>query len=222
MPTTVTVEGSGLESDVKLQIWLKDLLARTPGAVRKVVTRELILASREFFERSFAWRTVIGPKDLVANKKRYNMSPYDAYSDIIGVLGVELEGCPLKALTRRPADTARTMDRPTHYWLEEPDIVRLWPQPTTTVEDALTFSLALIPKESVTKLPRIARTHFYEALLDGALGRLYAHPAKPYSDTQKATYHLNRFRAAIGSYAGAGKKGFVPAGQAWSFPSFGK
>lgn len=221
MANTVTVEGSGHECDVKLQIWLKDLLPRTPGAVRRVVTRELILASREFFERSAAWRTTLGPKDMIANKKRYSLSPYDAYSDIIHVLGVEMDGMPLRPLTRRPADINRTMDRPTSFWLEEPDTVRLYPTPTTTVEDTLTFYVALIPKESVTKLPRIARTHFYEALLDGALGRLYAHPAKPYSDTQKATYHLNRFRGAIGSYAGAAKNGFT-GGQSWNFPSFGK
>lgn len=217
----ITVEASGHECDVKLQTWLKDLLPRTPGAVRRVVTRELVLAAREFFEQSRAWRTVLGPKNMVANKRRYSLSPYDAYSDVVGIEGVELNGCPLRKLSRRPADTAREADQPSGYWLESPDTVRLWPMPVTSVEDALTFAVHLAPKQSVTHLPRIALTHFYDALLDGALGRLYSHPAKPYSNSTLAAYHLKRFRNAIGMYAGAAKQGFAGA-QAWSYPRFGK
>lgn len=222
MVSTITVEGTGHECDVKLSTWLQDLLPRTPGAVRKVVNRELILASREFFEQSLAWRKVLGPKDMKANKKRYNLSPYDAYSDIVATLGVEFQGCPLRFLTRMPAQTNRTATAPTHFWLEEPDVVRLWPLPIVDLEESLTFAVALTPKQSVTHLPRLAKTHFYDALLDGTLGRLYAHPVKPYTDQTLAQYHLKRFRNAIGQYAGKAKQGFIGGAQAWQFPKFGK
>ncbi len=221
MTSSITVEGSGHECDVKLDTWLRDMLSETPGCLPKVRKRALILAAREFFEQSAAWRVVIGPKDLVANKKRYYMSPYDAYANIVHVLSVELNGFPLTALPRRPAGQEPDATSPTSYYLETPDQVRLWPQSLTTVEDALTFYVALTPKQTVTHLPRIASTHFYDALLDGALGRLMSQPAKPYSDPTRATYHLNRFRAAIGKYAGAAKRNFSGAAT-WSFPKFGK
>ncbi|MET0657253.1 MAG: hypothetical protein ABW110_03735, partial [Steroidobacteraceae bacterium] len=131
MPSTLTVEASGHECDVKLQTWLRDILPRTPGAVRKIAARELVLAAREFFERSAAWRTVIGPKDIRAVKRRYTLSPYNAYADVVYVFSVEHNGCPLRALTRQPSRFC-TGEHATHYWLESPDTVRLWPTPTVS------------------------------------------------------------------------------------------
>lgn len=219
--TVITVEGSGHECDVKIETWLRDLLPRTPGINRKVMKREFILAAREFFERSLAWRVVIGPKDMRADKKRYIMSPYDAYADIVRVLSVELNTFPLAAATRRPTKPDFSAPSPRLYWLETPDTIRLHPIPNVTQEDALMFSVALTPKQTVSHLPRIAQTHFYDALLDGALGRVYSHPAKPYSNPTLGQYHLQRFRAAIGSFAGLAKAGFTSNAE-WRYPRFGK
>jgi hypothetical protein len=215
----ILVEASGHECNVTLSTWLKDLLPRIPGANQKVVKRELVLAAREFYEQSTAWRVVIGPRDLTADKKRYVMSPYDAYANIVRVLGVEFSGNPLPAIYRKPPkdDSTSVLG----YWLDGADHVCLWPVPKTTVEDALTFYVALTPKQTVTTLPQIAASHHYDALLDGTLGRLYSHPAKAYSDLVRAQYHLKRFRSAIGKYAGLAKQGMAGA-QSWSYPRFGK
>lgn len=203
--------------------WLKDLLARTPGAQRKVVKREFMLAVREFFEHSCAWRAVIGPTDMLSGSAPYVLSPYDAETDVIAVLAVEVEGIGLPPAARRPGLVDQPANRPRLYYLTDVDTVNLWPSVITLVDDALTFHVALTPR--ITKadvvLPDIAESKFYDALLDGALGRLYNHPAKPYSDPIKAEYHLKRFRAAIGAYAGEGKRGFAGA-LSWQFPRFGK
>lgn len=221
MTSTITVEASGHECDVKLQVWLKDVLPRTPGLIRKVANRELVLAAREFFEKSFAWRTVIGPNQMRANKKRYSLSPWDAYTDIVGVLGVEFQGTSLAPMPRKPGDTTTTSNRARAYWIEVPDTVVLFPIPNATVNNALTFNVALAPKQSVTHLPRIAQTHFYDALLDGFLLRVYTQPSKPYTDPLLAQYHGKRFRDAIAYYAGQAKKGFAGA-PGWTYPCFGK
>lgn len=222
MTATIVVESSGHECDAKLDTWLKDILPRTPGIVRKVAKRELVLACREFFEQSAAWRVVVGPKNLVANKRTYYTSPYDAYSDVVRVFSVELLGSQLRVLLRRPAGVEPTATRPWAYFIgTTPDQIRVWPTPTDSVTNGLTYYLALTPKVTVTKLPSIALTHFYDAILDGVLGRIYAHPAKPYTNPTLGTYHLNRFRAAIGHYAAEAKKGFGEA-DTWQFPRFGK
>jgi hypothetical protein len=124
-------------------------------------------------------------------------------------------------MERRPSGIEITADSPTRYYLEDPDTVRIWPTPAATVEDALTFYAMLTPKQTVTHLPRIAATHHYDALLDGALGRCMSHPAKPYSDLVRGQYHLKRFRNAIALYAGMAKQGYAGA-QAWRFPRFAK
>jgi hypothetical protein len=218
---TVYVEGSGSSGDVKLDTWLRDLLPRTPGALRKVVKREVVLAAREFFEQTAAWRVVVGPKNLVANKKRYYMSPYDAYANVVQVFSVELNGSPLVPLLRRPAGAEPTRDYPSRFYMDSPDTVRLWPYPQNSMTNALTFYVALAPKQTVTHLPAVALSHWYDAILDGALGRLFTHPAKPYSNPAAAEYHLKRFRSAIGRVSGQAKASAAGA-SSWAFPKFGK
>lgn len=222
MTATIIVESSGHECEAKLDTWLKDILPRTPGIVRKVAKRELVLACREFFEQSAAWRVVVGPKNLVANKRTYYTSPYDAYSDVVRVFSVELNGAPLKVMLRRPAGQEPSATTPYAYFIgSSPSQVRVWPTPSTSVTNGLTYYIALTPKVTVTKLPSVAQTHFYDAILDGVLGRIYAHPAKPYSNPGLGEYHLKRFRAAIGRYSAEAKKGFGEA-VSWSYPRFGK
>jgi hypothetical protein len=137
------------------------------------------------------------------------------------VLGVAFNGLPLRALPHRPVGQEPDASQPYAYYLEGADKVRLWPQSSVDVDEALTFYVALTPKQTVTHLPRIAATHFYDALYDGAVGRLMSQPAKAYTDTVRATYHLQRFRAAIGKYAGKAKGNFSGA-PTWNFPKFGK
>jgi hypothetical protein len=221
MSELISVEGSGHECDVKLDTWLRDMLPYTPGCIPRVRKRALVLACREFFEQSAAWRVTIGPRNMVANKKRYYMSPYDAYSNIVRVFSVELQGSPLLPMLRRPAGEEPPADRPRYYFLENPDQVRLWPMPNSSATNVLTFYVALTPKTTVTHLPRIAASHFFDAILDGAIGRLLEQPAKPYSDPVRAAYHLQRFQNAIGKYAGEAKTGFAGAAS-WAFPRFGK
>lgn len=220
MVENILVESSGHEFDVRLDTWLRDVLTRTPGLVRKAAKREFVLTAREFYEQSTSWRVVVGPKTLKANRKRYMLSPYDAYADIISVLSVECEGVPLRALARRPAGAEVTADRPTKYYLDDTDYVHLWPTPVETVEDALTFYVALKPKLTVNTMPRIASRHHYDALLDGFLGRVYSHPSKPYSNPTLAAYHLKRFQSAIGKYKAQANLGYA-GGQSWAFPRFG-
>ena len=219
---TISVEGSGHECDAKLDTWLRDMLVETPGCPAKVRKRMLVLACREFFEQSAAWRVTIGPRTLKALKKRYYMSPYDAYADVVRVLNVEYNGVPLRVSPRRPPGREPDASSPLCWYIDgSPDQVRLWPQSVTDVDAALTFYVALTPKQTVTHLPRVAATHFYDAIYDGAVGRLMSQPAKPYSDPLRAQYHLQRFRAAIGKYAAQAKTNFSGAAS-WNYPKFGK
>jgi hypothetical protein len=197
--------------------WLKDILPQTPGLVRSVAIREFMLACREFFEQSAAWRTVV-TIDMDANDPDYTLTPYDANTNITKILGVELSGSPLQAYFRRPPGTYLE-GSPYAYFVTEPDTIHLWPKPKTAVADGLTVYVALVPTMSTTLLPDVAESLYYEALRDGVLGRLFAHPAKPYSDAARAQYHLQRFRAAIGAFAGRAKAGNGPS---WTFPTFGK
>lgn len=225
MADEIFLEGTGTECDVTLDTWLRDGLALVPGAVRAVASRELVLACREFFERSFAWRAVIGPENAKAGQTQYWTSPYDEYSNVVGVLAVawvqDKTADFLTPMTSPPAD-GMTSSRPTHYFVSEvPDAIELYPELTRDKDEALKFYVALTPKPSVEHLPRIAFIKFYDVIMDGFLARMWSHPNKPYSNPQAAVQRRTQFTAALNRYKGQAKQGYV-AGQGWTFPKFGK
>lgn len=198
--------------------WLKDFLPRTPGAVRAVAKRELINAAREFFRESAVWLHIDEDIDFVAGTYTYTATPPDANSEIVQIYSVERNGLPLQFKVERPLGERET-GTPL-YWTADKANFTLWPTP---VEDDTTVIVRsiLIPTASTSVLPDMAASKYYEGILDGALARMYGHPAKPYSNPQYATYHLNRFRNAIGVAAGERKTGGI-SGPNWQFPSFGK
>jgi hypothetical protein len=211
---------------VNITPWLRDLATITPGAEPKVRKRMFLLACREFFEQSAVWRLVIGPEDTVADQAEYTPASYlealdgtNAYVSTIHA--VQYKSLPLRVLPRRPRGEESESESVFNYYLPVPTKVALWGTPTTAEEDALTFFVSLAPKMTSNYLPDFAETHLYDALFDGAAGRLMGQPAKAYSDPLRATYHMNRFRAAIGKYAAQGKAGFSGA-PSWAFPRFGK
>ena len=230
MPSqNVTGETAGAEGYSNLKVWLRDIAPVAPGAVRSVVKRQLRLACREFFGESFAWRGALGPINVVGGTATYALSPFNSYTDVIGVLAVEQNGVPLNPLFRKPSPFPGVLannfntDFPKGYYMLRPDILSLYPPPTNPLPNPLTLQVyvALKPKPSCEQVPLIAQTDFYEPILCGVLYRLLNQPAKPYSNPALAGYYEKRFRSYIGQFAGRAKTGFNGAAS-WSFPGFGK
>jgi hypothetical protein len=227
MVDSVFIEGSGCECDVTLDTWLRDSLSYLPGSIRSVAARELVLAAREFFERSYAWQGLIEDQDAKAGRKQYWLSPWDEYANVVGVIGVTLKGNPISPVPVRPArvnttstgTAAATSDRPGWYYAAPaPDAIELFPDLKTDIPDGLTFHVALTPKTTVEHLPRVAEIKYYDAILDGFLARMYMHPSKPYTSIPMAQFKRKSFNHWIGKYMGQAKQGYVGA-QNWSFPS---
>jgi len=209
-----------------ISVWLRDALPRTPGASRAVVKREFRLTLREFFAQSYTWREIVYAMPLVAGQTDYLPVPADPVnSEVVAVLGVARNGTALYPLPWAPADYTQT-GTPA-YWHSPATIrpaVRVHPIPTVdTVAAGVTidFEIVVMPSLVADTVPDWVYTQYYDGLFDGVLGRLYAHPAKAYSNTTAAAYHLNRFRTAIQQASGAAKQGHV-VGQNWRFPRFGK
>ena len=224
MTSYADVVASGAEGQANLNLWLQDISPWCPGVHRSVIKRQLILACREFFEQSWAWRAEQGPITLVTNQPTYMLSPFNSTTDVVGVVAAWVNGIPLNPLSCAPPPSQNGQpfsDTPGGFWCPRPDIVAVYPIPNiTSTPQNLTVLCALRPKMSVTQVPKIAVTDFYEAIMNGALYRLLNQPAKPYSNPTLATYFENKFRKDIGVYAGKAKKGFNN-GASWRFPYFG-
>lgn len=209
-----------------ISTWLKDLLPRTPGANRAVVLRDFRLAAQEFFTKSYAWREVVGPVPATTLQSIYDADSFvvesaDPLADIAAILQIEFNGSLLVPKPSRLMGSTPPVGTPTSWYSTGLGQFSLWPEPVATIDDTLTVRVALTPKMDAADLPDLAYVRFYDALFDGTLGRLYAHPAKAYSNLAGAQYHLQRFRAAIGAEAGAAKQGLINAPN-WRFPQFGK
>jgi hypothetical protein len=230
------VTASGAEGQANLNIWLKDVSVYVPGIVRSVLKRQLILACREFFEQSWAWRATLGPIPLVAHQKTYMLSPFNSTTDVVGVLGVSVNGIQISPIAAEPhrhhQDEVPDLDESTEvrpivnipacYYMVRPDIIAFYPTPNPdpTKTHHVRVLCALKPKPSVLQVPKIATTDFYDAILAGVLYRVLNQPAKPYSNPALSAYYESRFRTMIGTYAGAAKKG-QNGGASWRYPYFG-
>lgn len=204
---------------VSISVWLKDLLPRTPGIVRSVARRELILAAREFYRDSDSWSEIVESTFFADDDFSYEVLSSQVDAEIVRVMAVEVNGTFLQPKVERPIGDRE--DGTPHSWYPTgPSSVDIWPTPEA-YDDTVRIRVKLIPTNEATVLPDIAQTRHYDAILDGVLGRLYAHPAKPYSNPTLAEYHLRRFRAAIGVAKGEAIQGGF-AGQAWVYPRFGK
>lgn len=204
-----------------ISTWLKDILPRTPGVVRKVAKREFLLACREFCVDSGVWREVVGGIDTVAGTADYTVTSADASADVFQIIGVEYKGTTLKIATQRPRDETTPSGTPTIWYPNGMNGFTLWATPDTSETDAIRARVLLCLKDTATDVPDFFYTRFYDALLDGVLGRLYSHPAKAYSNVDLGQYHLRRFRSAIKTATGHGIQGGVK-GNDWSFPVFAK
>jgi hypothetical protein len=208
-------------SHISQSIWLKDILPRTPGIVRSVAKREFTLACREFYRRSAVWRDTIDNVFWVPETYAYSAESPDSAAEISQILAVEVNGLPLNAVVSRPA-AIRSTGTPLVWYpsSHDPHDFEIWPT-ADQYDDTVVVRAALIPLVGSTSLPHMASVRHYDALLDGVLGRLYAHPAKAYSNPTLAEYHLKRFNAAISAAAAEAKQGsFV--GQNWTYPRFAK
>ncbi len=206
---------------------LKDVLPELPGAVRSVAVREMRLTLREFFERTYAWTATVKDVTIPTGETAIQIDDSDSNTEVIGVLDVSSGEAgsgytPLRALSVRPGDETTTTDPYAWYVTSNPDEIVLFPYVTGTPTKDLTVTVALKPADSVdattATLPRQITLKYYDAIIDGFLARMYAHPNKPYSAPMVAGQKRASFIAGCGRFAAQRRQGYNGS-QNWTFPS---
>lgn len=206
---------------------LKDTIPQLPGVVRAVAERELRLAMREFFERSYAWRgtfTVDAPSGETPVLLD-STATGDANSDVVGILRVKYfansnsGGEYLAPISHKPAQNGLvTVGYPRSYYMtSNPDEFILFPNLDAPAIDGLEVDVALTPKLDATVFPRQIQSRFYDAIVEGFLGRMYSHPNKPYSAPAMGVQMKQNFKRRMGYYMAQAKAGYNDS-QSWNFP----
>lgn len=206
-----------------LDVWMKPLLARLRGAVPAVVRCELKAAIREFYLKTSAWREDVGPYNLKANRDTIYLNPVDAFSNVQFVVRAftVINGARRDLVAHSiPFAPALTGEKPEKFHMQDPYTMVIDPIPTADLGRVLFIGASLVPTSDAEKMPAIATTHHFEAILDGALARLYMMPNKPYSDPLRAGAHQINFRRGISFWRDTAQRGNTFMDRPFQFPPF--
>ena len=205
---------------------LKDTLADLPGVVRSVALRELRLAMREFFEKSYAWTKSVSGIAIPDGDIPIQVDDGDANTEVIAVLnvgvGTAADGYQdLHAMGAEPNKHESGTKPHAWYVTSNPDEFGLHPYVSGSTTDTLKARVALIPAfdtaADADALPRQITLKYYDAIKNGFLARMYDQPKKPYTDHVLAAQLRHNFLRAIGFYAAQRKQGYNNS-QNWSYP----
>lgn len=191
----------------------KTLIVRLPGATEAAIDIEMANAAHEFFLESGAWHQIVYA-NLIAGKSRYELWP-DTGS--VGVIcDLEIEGQPYRPVTGNSV--------PRQQWNGALQVMTnfgeltLYPASTKTIAKGIVANVTIIPEECGCDIPEDIVNHYYEALLDTALGKLYSHVNRPYSNPNLALFHIGRYRAHLTRARRIVAGGNVRAGGPWVYP----
>jgi hypothetical protein len=186
------------------EIWFSSLASKLNGADDSVIVLELGNSMREFFEHSLAWQVELGGYDLpTANDLNLNekpdggtgLYPDDLYARIVYIMEVRVGD--VFATPTTYDQTVRFSSPSTGrfcYICPTPSEITFYPTPAEAQTGTVFARAALTPQGCDNELPDFIATHYFEPILDGALGRLYMYPKHPWSNSTLGTYHLRRFR----------------------------
>lgn len=215
------------EYTYSLNEFLKDQLPELPGVIRSVALKELRLTLREFFEKTYCWSTVVKDVAIVTGETGIQITDGDANTEVIAIMNVARGNATdkyrrLDSLNSRPIGEQTASQSDAWYINSNPDEVVLYPYQTTATDDDLTVQVALIPAFGVdpatNTLPRQILLKYYDAIEEGFLARMYAHPNKPYTAIQLGQQKKHNFLRACGYYAAQRKNGYNGSPN-WKYPT---
>lgn len=169
----------------------------TEAAIRRSVI--------EFFSRSWLWKYLPDPVDLVAGEPVYDLEPPQGGS-VVAVMNVIVNGQPIDNKTiewlDRNVPLWRTERRASSYFTQvQSDQVILAPVPDTNVTGGITMTLAIAPSATSKSFPAwvVNNVNYLETIVDGALYRLMLMPNKPWTDLKNGADRRLQFNTGVAS-----------------------
>lgn len=179
---------------------------RLPGSSDSGIKLEIFEVLREFFEDSNSWREWI-QFSVVAGTQDYILVPQEQ-GMIIRLNGVHDSNCFPQFCTLHDNDTCKLhvvypiSNTPASPWTAQ--VIKNVDLPTS--------------KDDIPIAPNWVLSRYSVTILDGLQGKMMEQSNKPYSDPQKAIYHLKRFRTGIQIARQEANTRYLVGAQTWRFP----
>lgn len=206
--------------------FVQKAILECPGAPDTLVQSKLQDVVNSFYRDSLAWREVVGPYKIVANRNEITLNPVDQYTSVQYVLGAYLlpdsnGGNRPQYLKASPTLLVGTdVGPPAAFFMMKPDLMQLFPSPNATLGAVLYVYAALRPEVNTPRLPDLATTHHFDALMAGLLARLYAMPRKPWTDKDLARDKTNEYKRYLLRFQDEARRGYSLAAAPFRFPRF--
>ncbi|RKZ95106.1 MAG: hypothetical protein DRQ40_04360 [Gammaproteobacteria bacterium] len=197
--------------------WLAELRPLLPGAVDVNIQQSIRSTINEFYSNTAVYTLEYPPINVVTGVSRYAL-PDIAEGKILYLLRAKFNGAPISVVST--GVEANGVGTPTRVWLE-PDPMELVinSSPASDLLGGLEVEVSLVPLTVANStIPDSAGVVYYQHILDGALGRMYKQPSKPWTNQSLSTYHLKRFRIGMAKATELNRKGLSSADSSWKFP----
>lgn len=194
------------------------VLGHVPAASNFLVDRTMVEAARIFCRESLAWRRAI-TETVTAGTLEVIVSP-PAFAELVDVIsGVLDDTIPLtkstpKKMDREYLDWRTDQQTPEHVLMGEAvNEILIAPLSSTTYTAGLQLFAAFKPILTATTLDDLLVSEHIEAIVHGALSKLFLIPGRPWTDGTLAAYYQNMFDQEImdaKSHADSGRTVGVP------------
>ncbi len=226
MPQSGFEEGFTVASTGSLDIWVREISAKVPGAIEGFIYDQVKLVLKDFFKSTKSWRNFFGPFTALADDGTLCLNPIDAKTNVIQVLALARNGIPIA--NTNPVAVPRTLiqqltsSTSSSFYVEPYDVIHLVPIPTKDVEDIF-VTVALTPRlHSDNRIDQWIIDQHYEAIKAGTLQRLYEEPGKVYSNVASAEYWGKKYRSEKVVERSNAMNNYKESPQPWVYPTWSR
>lgn len=189
---------------VALSTLVPDVRAHIPEVPSFIVQRDLIRATREFCERTRAWRVSVSMVTIASSSTISLTSYLPSNTELVDIISMKNSagGAPVVPRTIVWLDenlsqwrTNNTSTTASYYVRESNTTIRLIPTPASVA--TYNVRMAVKPLLTATTIDDILVNKFRETFISGALSFLFMIPRKPWTDMNAASIHAARFESGM-------------------------
>lgn len=178
--------------------WLNDVSGKIPGATKDDIDSVVLSTIRHFCSKTQLYTRQLTAINIVIGIVDYTLTP-PVNTAIVGIERVEINGVPTQAVSKdfldRSLDAWRTQssNQSDSIMVDVEKVLTLKQIPTENYTGGLVVWVSLKPSPTTTIVPDFIYDDWYDAILCGALSRLFEIPGKPWFNTDTGLYYADKY-----------------------------
>lgn len=197
-----------------------------PGCPKTTVVNAIRDSAIRFAELTRIWSKDSVLADVIAGQATYSFAP-GTDAAVVTVDYAELDGQVLAPVTKNdlnewtPNWRSIEESRPTRFFMETPEAMRLVGTPTEDVSGGLLVDVVLKPSRVADSCPDFFLEDWAETIAAGAKASLQKTPAKPWTELSLSQLNHREFRRGVSTARSREAKGGMTMGRTIQPQPFG-